>query len=678
MRIVRWMTVATLLAGLAACQSMKHEASAPPATNVKVPSFFSDNMVLQRDMPVPIWGWADAGGRVEVSMAGQHASAVACCKGRWMVKLQPMKAGGPFELTVSGQNTLSFKNVMVGEVWIASGQSNMQMPVKVGDYGVINSEQEVKEANYPNIRLLTVPDTTSATPENDVTTAGWKLCSPETVPEFSAAAYFFGRDLYKNLNVPIGLIHTSWGGTPAESWTSREALMTMPYFKKVIEEMDAAAGKSAELKKQYNAQNAEWEKSIDAKDAGLSAGTAIWAGLGVKTKDWGTMILPTFWENAGLPWFDGVVWFRKEFDLPPACAGKDAVLHLGSINDSERVWFNGEEIRLPAPPKVWTEHRAYPVPGRLVRGGKNVALVRVYDMGNMGGITGEKGDLRFEVPGMEPLPLAGEWKYKIGINLKDLGPRPELPMNLLAPQNAPAYLYNAMINPLIPYAMRGVIWYQGESNAGRAYQYRTLFPLMIRDWRQRWHEGDFPFLFVQLANFDADGGTPTEPADDAWAELREAQLMTLSLPNAGMASTIDIGLSHNIHPTNKQEVGRRLALAAEHIAYGEDIVYSGPENSSMKVEGNTIRLWFIHKGSGLVAKDSVLKGFAIAGEDKKFVWADAKIDGDTVVVSSPKVGKPVAVRYGWSDDPVISLYNKEGLPATPFRTDNWPGITQDK
>jgi sialate O-acetylesterase len=442
--------------------------------------------------------------------------------------------------------------------------------------------------------------------------------------------------------------------------------------------MDASVGKVDEVKKQYEAQAAEWEKNIDAKDPGLSAGTAVWGAPGIKTADWGKMTLPAFWEGAGLPGYDGTVWFRKEMTVPAAAAGKDAVLHLGAINDSERVWFNGEEIRLPAAPTTWTEHRAYPVPGRLVKAGKNLVAVRVYDMGNQGGIGGEKGDLRFEPAGAKPIPLAGEWKYKAGLDLKTLGPRPQPPANLRAPQNSPAQLYDAMINPLIPYAMRGAIWYQGESNAGRAYEYRTLFPLMINDWRQRWHEGDFPFLFVQLANFDADNQTPAEPTDDAWAELREAQLMTLSLPKTGMASAIDIGLSKNIHPTNKQEVGRRLALAAEHIACGKDVVYSGPIYKKMEVKGDKVYLTFDHVDGGLVAKDNALKGFAVAGQDKKFVWADASIEGDAVVVSSAKVTVPVAVRYGWSDDPVMSLFNKEGLPASPFRTDDWPGITQGK
>jgi sialate O-acetylesterase len=307
----------------------------------------------------------------------------------------------------------------------------------------------------------------------------------------------------------------------------------------------------------------------------------------------------------------------------------------------------------------------------------NAIVVRAYDKGNMGGITGEQGDLRLEsAAGF--VPLAGEWKYKTGVDVKSLGPKPRLPQGLQAPQNLPAHLYNAMIHPLIPYSMRGAIWYQGESNAGRAYQYRTLFPLMINDWRERWDQGAFPFLFVQLANFDTDKQTPAEPADDSWAELREAQLMTLSLPHTGMASAVDIGESADIHPKNKQEVGRRLALAARHVAYGEELVYSGPIYKRMKAENGAIRLYFDHADNGFELKENARKTFQIAGEDKKFVWADARIDGDSVVVSSPQVANPVAVRYGWNDDPVMTLFNREGLPASPFRTDDWPGATQGK
>jgi len=476
----------------------------PAAAAVKLPAVIGDHMVLQRDMKVPIWGTADPGEKVTVTLGDRQAVATADADGRWMVRLDPLKAGGPFEMTVAGSNRITLKDILVGEVWVCSGQSNMAMQVKTA----ANAHQEIAAANYPDIRLFTVARLVAAAPQSD-TKGTWVACSPQTVGDFSAAAYYFGRHLHKELNVPIGLIHTSWGGTPAEAWTSRATLEADPDLKAIVDRWD--------------------QELANARKAGSAAGNQQSAPKGRK-------------------------------------AGGD---------------------------------------------------------------------------------LAGS-------------------------TDRPSSLYNGMIQPLIPYAIRGAIWYQGEANAGRAYQYRKLFPAMIQDWRKAWGQGDFPFLFVQLANYQP---RKPEPADSAWAELREAQTMTLSLPKTGMAVIIDIGEGDNIHPKNKQDVGKRLALAALAIAYGRDIPYSGPMYDSMKIEGDKVRLTFRHVNGGLVAKGGVLKGFAIAGDDRKFVWADAKIDGDTVVVHSDKVAKPKAVRYAWADNPECNLYNKAGLPASPFRTDDWPGVT---
>ncbi|MGB9624270.1 MAG: sialate O-acetylesterase [Phycisphaerae bacterium] len=476
----------------------------PAAAAVKLPAVIGDNMVLQRDMKVPIWGTADPGEKVTVTIGDQKAATTAGADGRWMVRLDPLKAGGPFEMTVAGNNKITLKDILVGEVWVCSGQSNMAMTVKAA----ANAHEEISAAKYPDIRLFTVARKVAATPQSD-TQGSWVRCSPETVGDFSAAAYYFGRHLYRELDVPIGLIHSSWGGTPAEAWTSRSTLEADPALKAIVDRWD--------------------EQIANARRAG-----------------------------------------------------------------------NAAENKRPA-----------------ARGAKP-------------------------------------------------------PADLAASPGRPSSLYNGMIQPLIPYAIRGAIWYQGEANAGRAYQYRKLFPAMIQDWRKAWGQGDFPFLFVQLANFQP---TKPEPSDSTWAELREAQTMTLSLPKTGMAVIIDIGEAKDIHPKNKQDVGKRLALAALAIAYGKDVAYSGPMYDSMKIEGDRIRLTFKHVDGGLVAKDGKLKGFAIAGADRKFVWAEAQIDGDTVVVHSDKVARPVAVRYAWADNPECNLYNKAGLPASPFRTDDWPGVT---
>lgn len=513
----------------------------PTIADVKLPALIGDNMVLQQHAKVPIWGTADPGEPVTVTLrsvpqvaatsgkpvtvtsSAQWVNTTANNDGRWMVSLDSLDAGGPFEMTIAGRNnTLTLRNVLVGEVWVCSGQSNMQWPVKAS----ADAEREIAAADYPMIRLFSVKQIVAEGPLPD-TEGSWGTCSSQTVGDFSAVGYFFGRESHKTLGVPVGLIHSSWGGTPAEAWTSRPALESEPEFKPILERWERLLAKYSQVKKMYEDELAQWQ---------------------------------------------------------PA---------------AERAKAEGK----PKPAKP-----------------------------------------------MQP-------------------PGPDHP-------HRASGLYNGMIAPLIPYAIQGVIWYQGESNADRSYQYRKLFPAMIQDWRGAWKHGDFPFLFVQLANWRE---IQPEPVESAWAELREAQLMTLTLPKTAMAVAIDIGDAADIHPKNKQEVGRRLALAAQSIAYGKEVVYSGPIYASMTTEGDKLRLLFTQVADGLMAKgDEPLKGFAIAGQDHKFVWADARIDGDTVVVWSDQVPHPVAVRYAWADNPVCNLYNKAGLPASPFRTDDWPGVTVDK
>ncbi len=512
--------------------------------DVKLPAVISDNMVLQRGKAARLWGWAEPGEQIMVSVSWRNMAwgVTADKNGKWSLVMTPPKTAGPYEMTFSGKNTTTIKNILVGEVWVCSGQSNMQWSVARS----ANHEQEIAEADYPNIRLFAVERKVAEQPQTDCV-GSWQLCSPQTIPGFSAVAYYFGRKLHKELKVPVGLIHTSWGGTPAEAWTRRDVLESEADCVPILQRFDEAIANYPEAKKEYDENINKWKEAA---------------------------------EKA-----------KSEGKEPP---------------------------KRPRPP---------------------------FGPGN-------------------PHSLAG--------------------------------LYNAMIAPLIPYGIQGAIWYQGESNAGRAYQYRTLFPAMITNWRTDWSQGDFPFLFVQLANFMA---VSPEPVDSAWAELREAQLMTLALRNMGMAVIIDIGEANNIHPKNKQDVGKRLALWALAKTYGKKLVYSGPIYKLMKIEKHdilrhaiargekiekrdtecVIRLFFDHVGNGLVARGGEpLKGFAVAGADRKFVWADAKIDGNTVVVSSDEVSKPAAVRYGWANNPVCNLYNKEGLPASPFRTDEWPGITVDK
>ncbi len=634
--------------------------------DIRLPAIIGDNMVLQQGKQVSIWGWAEPGEEVMVSVSwlNMQWTVKTGQDGKWMFKVSSPKVGGPYEMTITGKNTITIKNILVGEVWVCSGQSNMEFSVMGGN----NAEQEIKAADYPNIRLFTVTKKVADRPQEDCV-GNWASCTPQTVPYFSAVGYFFGRELHEKLDIPIGLIHTSWGGTPAESWTSAGVLKQLEDYSEVIEKMDLLKKDPAPAEEVYQKQMNEWHKKISLAD---QSGKAC-IDPDFDDSSWKQMDLPKLWDTTELGSFDGLVWFRKQIDVPQSWQGKELVIQLGPIDDMDTTWFNGERIGGYERAGQYTTNRKYTVPANLVKEGANVITVKVLDTGGGGGIYGNPDQLWVKASGSDDasVSLAGAWKYIKSFDLASIPAMPQAPIRADNP-SAPTSLYNGMIAPLLPYGIAGAIWYQGESNAGRAYQYRTLFPAMITNWRQDWLQGDFPFLFVQLANFMA---IDPEPVECAWAELREAQTMTLSLPNTGMAVIIDIGEANNIHPKNKQDVGKRLSLWALAKTYGKDIVYSGPLYKSMKVEDNKAILQFDHVGGGLVAKDGDLKGFAVAGEDRKFVWADAKIEGDTIVVSSEKVAKPVAVRYAWANNPICNLYNKEGLPASPFRTDDWPGLT---
>ena len=639
-------------------QILDLEAKGKDAGAAKMPflhPLFTDHMVLQRDVPVPVWGWTEPGKQVKVTLAGQSAAATADGTGRWLVKLGPLPAGGPHALEVTGPERAALSDVLVGDVWICSGQSNMQMSVASSD----RAADEIAAANHPRLRLFTVPNRIALEPQSLVQGA-WQLCTPQSVPGFSAVGYFFGRDLLEKLDVPIGLINSSWGGTLAEAWTSAEALSTMEDFRPAVKQLQEQVDARKAGTSRFDEQMDRWWKQADPG----SASGAGWADPSHDAADWKTMDLPAAWESAGLDGFDGLVWFRKEVDLPASWAGKEAVLHLGPIDDRDTTWVNGVRV---GEGDRWDAPRDYRVRQGTLLSGRNVVAVRVLDTGGEGGLRGQPGQLRLECAGgqIPAVSLAGAWKYKAATTLDKL---PPVPQRIDSNPNVVTVLYNGMIAPLVPFAIKGAIWYQGESNAGNPEQYRRLLPTLIRDWRSRFGVGDFPFLVVQLANFMA---PQVEPVEAGWAGLREAQLMTAQAdPKVGLAVIIDIGAANDIHPKNKQDVGMRLALAALAIGDGKKIEYSGPIYSGMEVRGREAHLKFTHVGGGLLAKGGdKLKGFAIAGEDKKFQWADAAIQGETVVVSSPKVERPVAVRYGWANNPDCNLYNKEGLPASPFRTD---------
>ena len=638
----------------------------PPAEQVNLFPLFSDHMVFQQNQPIVVWGTAGNAGQVTVELAGKSASSRADDNGRWRVELDAMPAGGPFELTVKGQETQSLRDVMIGEVWVCSGQSNMEWPVSRANH----AEQEIAAARYDNLRLFTVKKNTSATLIDTIDTDGWQRCTPETVPGFSAVGYFFGRHLIQNLDVTVGLIHTSWGGTPSEAWTSGGSLQELPQFSKLFSDSGMTSASQARLDSIFQKALAEWAVAVDKKiDNEMGDESQAWQERSFDDSEWTPMILPTLWEESGLANYDGLVLFRKTIDLPDDWAGQKVVLELGKIDDQDITWFNGVKV---GNTQRHDQKRVYSVPRQLVRGGKNVIAVQVNDTGGGGGLYGPEEWMWLKSDDQNPVSVSGPWKYKAIAHRRDL---PRVP-SMTRSQNTPTFLYNAMIHPLLQFPVQGAIWYQGESNASRAQEYRTLFPLMIRDWRKSWQDDSLDFYFVQLANFKERN---LQPVESDWAELREAQALALDLPLTGMAVTIDIGQADDIHPRNKQDVGKRLALNALHTTYDQDIVPSGPIYRDMKIEGSEIHLSFDHVAKGLVTPaNEPLLGFSIAGQDRRFVWADAHIQGEKVVVSSPQVAEPLAVRYAWSDNPACNLYNSANLPALPFRTDDWPGITRDR
>ncbi len=620
---------------------------------IKLPEIFTDHMVLQRDSPVKIWGNAEKNETVTIEFNGQKAKTKANKNGQWVIELKAMQYGGPFNMQIRTKSeSITLKNILIGDVWLCSGQSNMEWILK----NTKNAEQEIAAADYPNIRLFTVTKAMALKPQADLAGGEWMECNPKNVASFSAVAFFFARKLQKDLNIPIGLINSSWGGTNIQSWTSWGVMGKKDAYKNAdISKYEKSVEELAKRKQEF--QNA-LQSDKGSKERWFEKNEA--AG-------WKKIKLPNTWEATEIGTVDGIVWFSKEIEVPNSFDDKAIILSLGPIDDKDSTYINGKLIGTENNP---TLNRVYQVPAGIIKKGKNKLVIKVTDTGKRGGFHGLADQLFFEVAGQK-ISLAGEWEYKPSVISSDYG------MINVGPNGFPSKLYNAMIAPIIQYRIKGATWYQGESNAGEAYKYRTSFPEMINDWRSKWGY-EFPFLWVQLANFmQAD----SLPSQSEWAELREAQHQTLSLSQTGEAVTIDIGEAKDIHPRNKQDVGTRLAMAAEKIAYQKNLVFSGPTYSSMEVKENTIVLHFTNTGSGLVAKDkySYVKGFAIAGADQKFVWAKAKIKDDKIIVYSDEIAKPVAVRYAWGNNPDdANLYNNEGLPASPFRTDKWQGITEGK
>jgi sialate O-acetylesterase len=631
------------------------------SANVTLPGIFSDNMVLQRDRLIPVWGWADANEKVEVKFNNQTKAAKADKKGKWMVRLDAETAGGPYELSVKGKNTVLIKNILVGEVWLCSGQSNMEFPVgKPKGWGLSNYEAVTAEANYPMIRQIKVAHAISSLPETQLKSSGWEICGPSTVGDFTAVGYFFAKNIYDELKIPIGIINDCWGGTNIETWISREAFESSDEFKEMIAGMPKINLDSlSKIKVQASELRIETLQGTKLKDLK----TNLFNQESFDDSKWPELNEPQLWEQQSIGELDGVVWLRKTFVLSAFDPNKEATLELSKIDDEDITYVNGVKV---GSTDRYDAKRKYSISQGILKEGKNVIAVRVVDNGGGGGIYGDAADLKLSL-GNTTIPLSGEWKFQVESIIKTTNEN-----------SLPSLCYNAMINPLIPFAFKGVLWYQGESNAGRSYQYRKAFPLLINDWRLKWTYPDMPFYFVQLATFNNPGNSNE---GCGWAELREAQAMTLSLPYTGMCVTTDIGNPNDIHPVNKQDVGKRLAAIALNNLYGKNRICNGPSFKSMEIKGNEIILSFNNVGSGLVTTDKYgyIKGFEIAGNDQVFHYARAFIKGNTVVLSSDKVEKPVAIHFSWMADASESnLFNKESFPAEPFRTDEWKIVTKDE
>lgn len=622
-------------------------------SQIKLPRLISDGMVLQRGENVRIWGWASKGEVVSVRFRGVERRTTTGKSGEWTVVLPKQKPGGPYTLDITGSNLITIRDIMVGDVWVCSGQSNMELPVsRVSPI----YKTEIASSYNPAIRQFAVPQKYDFNAsQEDLGGGNWTQANPENVLKFSAVAYFFARELYEKHKVPIGLINASLGGAPAEAFMSEDALQKYPaYYKEAVRFRD-----SSEIVRIESADKAridQWYTALQNRDAGYSDSAGNWRRSEIDTSAWSHMNIPGYWADQGLGVVNGVFWFRRTFDVPGPMTAKPAQLILGRIVDADSAFVNGVfvgTVSYQYPP------RRYDVPPGVLKAGTNVLVVRVINSSGKGGFVPDK-PYQIVCEG-NTINLKGEWLYRMGARMDPLGSQTFIRWK-------PLGLYNAMISPLLNYSMKGAIWYQGESNTSRAREYYKLFPDMIDDWRKHWKQGDFPFLFVQLANFMA---AKKQPSESDWAMLRDAQLQTLSVRKTGMAVTIDIGEWNDIHPLNKKDVGRRLALAAEKVAYGErSVVYSGPLYKSMKVVGNKAVLTFSSIGTGLVVRGDVLKQFAIAGQDGQFVWGTAEIQNNKVIVWSDQVEHPVAVRYAWADNPEgANLYNKEGLPASPFRTD---------
>ncbi|MBP3951540.1 sialate O-acetylesterase [Bacillus suaedae] len=613
-------------------------------------SIISDGMVLQRNKKVTLSGNTTPFQQVEMSFLGKSYRTISDSNGVWKITLENLEAGGPHQMRISADEEILLQDILIGDVWVLGGQSNMELPIS---RTLDLFSEEMKAVNSPFIRKFHVPQNYDFhEPQHILTRGEWVAANQESVLEFSAVGYFFAKELYELYGVPIGLIHTAVGGTPAEAWISEKTLLELGgYENRLIQCKDdsyIATTKSADEERQTNWFNVLNEKDLGLKEAWFNKELA-------HSSAWSEFQLPNSWHGSELEAIRGSVWFRKEFELPALMTDCEAKLAMGTIIDADETYING--ILIGSTGYMYPPRR-YSIPSGLLKPGRNSIAVRVMTTQNTGSFIKEMPYKLFAND--QELDLSGTWHYRIGAMMKQLEPATFF-------QYEPAGLYNGMIAPLNHYQVKGVLWYQGESNTHTPEGYRTLFRNVVKDWRANWDNSEFPFIYTQLANFDT-GAKDTE--NNNWAVLREEQRKSLTLPNTAMAVTIDIGESNDLHPQNKKTLGQRLALSARKLAYNDDIIYSGPLYQKMERIGSSIHLHFDHVGGGLTARNGALQCFMISGKDGRFVPATASIHGPTVVVYHEQINEPCHVRYAWEDNPVeANLYNKEGLPASPFSTE---------
>ncbi|MGN6363804.1 sialate O-acetylesterase [Asticcacaulis taihuensis] len=620
-----------------------------------VSPIFGDNMVMQRGKINTIWGWSHAGDTIQVVIGDHSVTANTGKDGRWEARILPPETPGPWTMHIYGKSqTREIQNVLIGDVWLAGGQSNMALPLKFAKDG----DAEVLAADEPEIRYFTVSGH-AAYHHKDLIEGSWKVLTPDTAASISAVGYYFARKLHEDIHAPIGLVIDAVGGTPAESWTSAQSLAPLGDFDPALAELKRLADSGAP---EYGNFVMHW---YDRYDIGLKGN---WKEANFDDTAWKPITIPGGFSELGVPDTPALVWFRKEINLPDPLPVAPSIIALGSIERMDTVYINGTEVGSSA----WVENpRRYFIPPAVLKPGRNVIAIRVLKTKPAGGFLSKPDDLQLNIGDGAHIPLAGVWKAQLSV---DARPPQPLPMAYENWPVMPAVLYEGMLAPIAPLTLRGVIWYQGEQNSGRGYQYRKILPVMIRDWRNLFQQADLPFYVAGLPAFQARQPNPT---DDGWADLRESQALTVdSVPHTCLAVTIDTGEADNIHPKEKKPVGDRLAACALAGTYRRAVVASGPTLISVEDMSNALRLHFAHTDGGLVVKGDTLGEFSVAGEDGRWAWANAKIDGDTVMVSSPAVPHPVVVRYAWQSNPLATLFNGAGFPAAPFRTDTYTLVTQ--